>query len=202
MGRGCSTGSREAATAHVCAHRSGGRTGAINLFECVRDDWGYCVAKHIAVLGVIATLFLNWIADEAKAWLPWCARRFFDLSVRLLPVSERDRYSEEWCRHIDSFPGAGLASAQFVLAALKIRAFLIKETLALRWIQYRTRTAMIGLLVYCWLNVQLARIFSTQKPVPREYSVESSNLVIAVLVILIAFVLTQHSSKLQPTGLA
>ncbi len=202
MGARCSAGSREAATAHLRAHRSGGRTGAINLFEGVRDDWGYCLAKHIAVLGVIATLLLNWISDEAKAWLPWCARRFFDLSVRLLPVSERERYSEEWRAHIESFPGAGLTSAQFVLAALEIRAFVIKQALLQRWIKYRTHTAVIGLLAYCWLNVQMARIFGTQKPVAREYSVENSNLVIAVIVIVIAFVLIERSSEPRPAGLA
>jgi hypothetical protein len=202
MGTRCSAGSREAATAHLRAHRSGGRTGAINLFEGVRDDWGYCLAKHIAVLGVIATLLLNWIADEAKAWLPWCARRFFDLSVRLLPASERERYSEEWRGHIESFPGAGLTSAQFVLAALEIRAFLMKEALLYRWMKYRTHTAVIGLLAYCWLNVQMARIFGTQKPVTREYSVENSNLAIAALVILIAFVMIERSREPQPTGMA
>jgi hypothetical protein len=202
MGTGCSTGSREAATAHVRAHRSGERTGAINLFEGVRDDWGYCLAKHIAVLGVIATLLLNWIADEAKAWLPWCARRFFDLSVRLLPTSERERYSEEWRGHIESFPGAGLASAQFVLAALGIRTFLMKEALMRRWMKYRTRTALIILFAYCWLNLQMARIFGTQKPVTSEYSVENSNLVIAVIVIVIAFVLIERSPEPRPTGIA
>jgi hypothetical protein len=202
MGTRCSTGSREAATADVCAHGSGGRAGAINLFEGVRDDWGYCLAKHIAVLGVITTLLLNWIADEAKAWLPWCARRFFDLSVRLLPASERERYSEEWRGHIESFPGAGLASAQFVLAALEIRAFLIKGALLQRWMKYRTRTAVMGLLAYCWLNVQMARIFGTQKPVAHEDSAENSNLAIAVLVILIAFVLMERSPEPQPTGMA
>lgn len=201
MGRRCSTGSREAKTAHVCAHCSGGTAGAINLFEGVRNDWGDRVAKHIAVLGVIATLLLNWIADEAKAWLPWCARRFFDLSVCLLPASERERYSEEWCGHIESFPGTGLASAQFVLAALGIRAFLMKEALLQWWMQCRTRTALIGLLAYCWLNVQMAQIFGTQKSVVREYSVENSNLMIAVLVILIAFVLIERSSEPQHTGL-
>jgi len=156
------------------------------------------VAKHIAVLGVIATLLLNWIADEAKAWLPWCAHRFFDLSVRLLPASERERYSEEWRGHIESFPGTGLASAQFVLAALEIRALLMKEALQRGWMHYRVRTALIGLLAYCWVNVQVARVFGTQKPVAREYSIENSNLVIVVLVILIAFVLIGRSSEPQP----
>ncbi len=202
MGTWCSTGSREAATAHLRAHRSGGRTGTINLFEGVRDDWGYCLAKHIAVLGVIATLLLNWIADEAKAWLPWCARRFFDLSVRLLPASERERYSEEWRAHIESFPGAGLTLAQFVLAALEIRAFVIKQALLQRWMKYRTHTAVIGFLAYCWLNVQMARIFGTQKPVARGYPVENSNLAIAILVVLIAFVMIERSHEPQPTGIA
>lgn len=160
------------------------------------------MAKHIAVLGVIATLLLNWIVDEAKAWLPWCARRFFDLSVRLLPTSERERYSEEWRGHIESFPGIGLASAQFVLAALEIRVFLMKEALLQRWMQYWMRTVLIGLLAYCWLNAQTAQIFGTQKPVAREYSVENSSLVIAVLVIVIAFVLIKRSPEPQPTGMA
>lgn len=79
------------------------------------------MAKHIAVLGVIATLLVNWLSDEAKAWLPWCGRKFFDLSVRLLPPCERERYSEEWRGHIESFPGTGFVSVQFILAALQIR---------------------------------------------------------------------------------
>jgi hypothetical protein len=154
------------------------------------------------VLGVIASLLLKWIADEAKAWLPWCARRFFDLSVRLLPASERARYSEEWHGHIESLPGTVLAAAQFVLAALGIRAFLMKEALLQRFMHYRTRIVLISLLAYFWLTVQLARIFGMQKPVAREHSVENSNLVIAVLVILIAFILIKRSSEPQPTGMA
>lgn len=36
---------------------------------------GCCVAKQIAVLGVISTLRLHWSADEANACLTWCARK-------------------------------------------------------------------------------------------------------------------------------
>jgi hypothetical protein len=167
------------------------------LFKGVRDDWGYCVAKHITVLGVIATFLVSWLSNEAKAWLPWCARRFFDISVRLLPVSERERYSEEWRGHIESFPGTGFASAQFLLAAFEIRGLLMKDVILQRWMHYRTRAAWIGFLVYCWLNVHLSRIFGSQKPSTRESSMENSNLVIAALLILIVFVLMEQSSKKQ-----
>ncbi|MGD0443485.1 MAG: hypothetical protein ABSA39_06070 [Edaphobacter sp.] len=155
------------------------------------------MAKHIAVLGVTATLLVNWLSNEAKAWLPWCARRFFDISVRLLPASRRERYSEEWRGHIESFPGTGLASAQFLLAAFEIRGLLMKDVFLRRWIHYRTHAVWIGFLVYCWLNVQLSRIFGSQKPSTREPSVENSNLVIAALLILIMFVLMEQSSKKQ-----
>jgi hypothetical protein len=61
---------------------------------------------------------------------------------------------------------------------------------------------LIGLLAYCWLNAQMAQIFGTQKPMAREYSVENSSLMIAVLIILIAFVLIKRSPEPQPTGMA
>ena len=153
------------------------------------------MAKHVAVLGVIATLLVNWLSDEIKAWLPWCARRFFDLSVRLLPPSERERYSEEWRGHIQSFPGMGFASAQFFLAALQIRGVVMKGVVVERWVHYRARTIWIGFLVYCWLNVSWNKIFGSQKPSTHELSGENSNLIIAVLVILIAFVLMEQSKK-------
>jgi len=159
------------------------------------------LAKHVAVLGVIATLLVNWLSDETKAWIPWCARKFFDLSVRLLPPAERERYSEEWRGHIQSFPGTGFASAQFFLAALQIRGVVMKGVVVERWVHYRARAVWIGFLVFCWLNVRWNRIFGSQKPSTHELTAENSNLIVAVLVILIAFVWMEQSKK-QSTAMA
>lgn len=159
------------------------------------------MAKHVAVFGIIATLLVNWFSDEVKAWLPWCARRFFDLSLRLLPPSERERYSEEWRGHIQSFPGTGFASAQFLLAALEIRGLVMKDVVVERWIHYRARAVWIGFLVYCWLNVRWNKIFGAQKTSTHELSKENSNLIIAVLLILFAFVVMEQSTK-QSTAMA
>jgi hypothetical protein len=117
--------------------------------------------------------------------------------MRLLPPSERERYSEEWRGHIESLPGTGFASAQFLLAALEIRGLLMRDRFLERWTHYRSRAVWIGFVVYCWLNVQLSRIFGSQKSSTNESAAENSNLVVAVLVILIAFVLSQQSSKQQ-----
>lgn len=160
------------------------------------------MAKHVAILGAIATLLLNWISDETKAWLPWCARRFFDLSVGLLPESERERYSEEWREHIESYPGTGFSSAQFLVAALEIRGLLMKDRFFERCLDYRARAVWIGFLVYCWLNVHLTRIFGLQKASTREPPAENSNLVLALLLILIAFVWMEQSSKKQSMATA
>jgi len=160
------------------------------------------LAKHVTVFGVIAAFLLKWIADETRAWLPWCARRFFDLSLRLLPPSERERYSEEWLGHVESLPGTGFASAQFFLAALQIRGLVMKDVVVERCIHYRARAVWFGFLVYCWLSVRWNKIFGSQKPPStHDMSAENSNLVVAALVILIAFVLMEQSRK-QSTAMA
>lgn len=51
-------------------------------------------------------------------------------------------------------------------AILKTAAQLVALEL-----EYRTCTALIGQLAYCWLNVQLARIFGTQKPVALDFCI-------------------------------
>lgn len=155
------------------------------------------MAKHIAVIGVAGALFLSWIADEVKAWIPWCARHFFDLSVRLLPDSERERFSEEWRGHIESLPGTGLASAQFILAALEIRFLVMKEALLQWWTGYCAHFSLMGLLVYCWLKGKLSARMETQELVADRNSIEISNQAIAVFVILSAFVLLDHASQRQ-----
>jgi hypothetical protein len=164
------------------------------------------VAKHIAVLALIATFLLNrvlnWFFDEVKAWIPWCASRFFDVSVRLLPPDERERYSEEWRRHIESLPGIGLASAQFIVAAFRIRTFLMMDNFLQWWMQFRMRSALIVMFAYWWLNAQATRVVGTRKPVAGKHPVENPNLVVAVVVILVAFLLMERSPDPQPTGIA
>ena len=154
------------------------------------------MAKHIAFIGVAGALFLSWIADEVKAWIPWCARHFFDLSVRLLPDSEQERFSEEWRGHIESLPGTVLASVQFALAALEIRSVVLKESLLQRWEGYRVRVFLMGLLVYCGLKAKLSAGGATKKElVTSGNSMGISNQAVAAFVILSAFILLDHASQ-------
>jgi hypothetical protein len=157
------------------------------------------VAKHVTVLGIVAAFLAKWVADEAKAWLPWCARRFFDLSVGLLPASERERFSEEWCGHIESFPGSGFASAQFVWAALEIRLFVVKDSIHQAWILFRAHAALFGFLAYCWLNMRLTRFFRMKKPVAPESATEPSSLIVGLLLVLIAIALFKNAPETEPT---
>jgi hypothetical protein len=94
---------------------------------------------------------------------PVCARRFFDLSVGLLPASERERFSEEWCAHVESFPGSGFPSTQLVWAALEIRFFVVKDSIHQAWILFRGRAALFRFLAYCWLKMRLTRFFGMKK---------------------------------------
>ncbi len=199
MGRRCSGGVRQAATSYVPTHPKGGRAGSIHLRQGIRDDWGCCVAKHVTVLGIIATLLAKLIADETKAWLPWCARRFFDLSVRLLPASERARFSEEWCSHIESFPGSTFVSAQFVWAALEIRFYVIKNSIHQAWILFRASAALFCIFAYCWLNMRLNRFFGMKRTVAPESATEPSRLIVGFIIILIAIVLFKKAPETEST---
>lgn len=149
-------------------------------------------------LGIVAMLLLKWLADDAKAWLAWCAQRFFDLSVRLLPLSERERYGEEWRGDIESLPGTAVCTAQFVWAALTIRALVIREALLQGWTLLRIQTAIVGLLLYCWLNTRMARS-GTEKSLIHEHSGEGSNLAIGLALVLIA-VAWIRQSQLRAAG--
>jgi hypothetical protein len=166
------------------------------------NDRGSCVAKHLVVPEFIAALLFKWISDETKAWLPWFARCFFDLSVRLLPRAERERYSEEWCEHIQSLPGTSLASVQFVWAALEIRALLAKEALSAMWTRFRMRAVLFGLLAYWWMSSKVSHMAGRERPMIQERSTESSNLIIGFILILIAMAWSQQSKKQQATATA
>ena len=160
------------------------------------------MAKGVTVFGIIVAFLAKWIADEAKAWLPWCARKFFDLSVRLLPVSERERFSEEWCSHVESFPGSSLASVHFVWAALGIRFFVVKESILESWMLFRARATFLGILAYYSVNARLSRFFGSNKPVVHEPGTEGSNLVAGFVVVLIAIALFTNLFKTEPTAAA
>ncbi|MFP5234326.1 MAG: hypothetical protein ACLGSD_00365 [Acidobacteriota bacterium] len=160
------------------------------------------MAKGVAVLSLVGLWLLKWAGDELKACLPWCARRFFEVSVRLLPASERERYGEEWHAHLDSFPGTALSSAQFFWAAITIRALANKEALLRRWIAFRTRAVVFGVIVYCYAAAQLSRFGSLRKPVIHEASVENSKWILALLVMVVAFAWLKQGSEPYPSGTA
>ena len=156
------------------------------------------MAKGVTVLGILTTFLAKCAIDEVRAWLPWCARRFFDLSVRLLPLSEKERYSEEWRSHIESFPGSSLASAHFIWAALEIRFLVTMNATHERWTRFRAHAVLFGLVVYCWLGVRLPRVFGAEKPVSLGSAAQNSNLLLGVLLIAIAFVLCKQQSEALP----
>lgn len=156
------------------------------------------MAKAITVLGILATLLAEWVVDEIRAWLPWCARRFFDLSLRLLPPSERERYGEEWLSHIESFPGSSVTSAHFVWAALSIRVFVTMNVFCERWTRLRDRTILFGVLSYFWVAFRISRILGVERSMSSADAAQNSNLLMSVFLILVCFVLLRELSETRP----
>jgi Bacterial sugar transferase len=67
------------------------------------------------------------LTDEMKAWTPWTIERILRSAVSVLPESERERFEEEWCSHIDEVPGQIgklYTACGFLLAARKMAASL------------------------------------------------------------------------------
>lgn len=153
------------------------------------------MAKHITIFGIIAAFVAKWIVDEAKAWTPWCARRLFDVSICLLPATERQRYSEEWCGHLESLPGTVVASTQFIWAAMAIRLLVLKRALMKGWLQFRSRAIVFGVIAYCWLSVRLTRLFGSGKSTLQKGSTADSNLIVWLVIIIIAMVAFENLSK-------
>ncbi|WP_089407118.1 hypothetical protein [Granulicella rosea] len=155
------------------------------------------MAKHLAVAGIVTAFLLKYLTDEAKAWLPWCARRFFDVSICLLPQSERERYSEEWCTHLLSFPGTGFASLQFIWAALSIRALILREELVTMWSQLRLLAVTYRVLSYCWLRMKISRIFGGATIGARDGSSVDANVIGVLIFLILALAWCKQSERQQ-----
>jgi hypothetical protein len=73
---------------------------------------------------VVGGVIVKVVADDAREWAPWAARRLLDGAVQRLPESKRERCAEEWPADLDERPGviAKLYTAlSFHIAAFKIR---------------------------------------------------------------------------------
>lgn len=75
------------------------------------------------IVSLLISIFGKLIAEEVKDWLPAIASCITSRAVGILPEEMRERYSEEWCSHMDDVPGrlAKIFTALgFALAALKV----------------------------------------------------------------------------------
>jgi len=66
---------------------------------------GHLLAVFGLIGGILAAAFTAQVADEIKAWIPWLTKRLVERSVSRLPASLKDRYKEEWSRHVEDTPG-------------------------------------------------------------------------------------------------
>jgi hypothetical protein len=66
---------------------------------------GHLLAVFGLIRGILAAAFTAQVADEIKAWIPWLTKRLVERSVSRLPASLKDRYKEEWSRHVEDTPG-------------------------------------------------------------------------------------------------
>ena len=45
------------------------------------------------------------MADDSEEWAQWLTRCWLALAIRRLPVSDQERYREEWAADLDDTPG-------------------------------------------------------------------------------------------------
>jgi hypothetical protein len=101
---------------------------------------GHLVTFLCAIGGILASALSNQIADEFKAWTPWLTNRLIALSASRLPKRLKERYKEEWSRHVEDTPGQVgkiAVAAGFLKASHTIRSSHIKDsTSALQRLHY------------------------------------------------------------------
>jgi hypothetical protein len=76
------------------------------------------------VKAIIVAMIAKLGADEAKAWLPTMTEWLLEIAASRLPVSEQERYREEWRADLLAFPGEfskGIRALGFVCAAFRMR---------------------------------------------------------------------------------
>lgn len=53
----------------------------------------------------LKSLFGSVLTEEWKAWAPYCARQLMFGAVKRLPLTQRERYLEEWTADLEATPG-------------------------------------------------------------------------------------------------
>jgi hypothetical protein len=81
----------------------------------------------IGLGGLFTALLTAALADEIKAWMPQVIKRIIRRAVEQLPVSQRERYGEEWRSYVSEAPGQIgllLRALGLLLAAPKMASIL------------------------------------------------------------------------------
>jgi hypothetical protein len=91
---------------------------------------GHLVAFLCVIGGILASALSNQVADEFKAWTPWLTNRLIEFSVSRLPQNLKERYREEWSRHVEDTPGqvGKIAVAAGFLKASQTIGWRIKDS--------------------------------------------------------------------------
>ena len=58
-----------------------------------------------ALLGLIGAAFAKLLADEYKAWSPTLNSYILAVAARMVPIEQRERFSEESSSHLNDLPG-------------------------------------------------------------------------------------------------
>ena len=109
------------------------------------------------------------LADEAKAWLPTLTEWFVKVAIRRLPISQHERYTEEWRSHICELPGDVsklMTAVGYVVAAGKIRVVLELSERAL-FQSLGAKASAVGLLfLFLPMFLYLAILIKIDSPGP------------------------------------
>lgn len=84
---------------------------------------GVMITIAIGIASVLGAVLSQLLTEELKAWTPWFVDHLIRCAVQRLPHAHRERFTEEWKRHIEDTPGclAKLAVAShLVVGAIRI----------------------------------------------------------------------------------
>ena len=78
-----------------------------------------------ALVTLVIAILAKLLADDSKEWAQWLTRCWLALAIRSLPVSDQERYREEWAADLDDTPGT--LAKLIVAVQLPFAAWLLRE---------------------------------------------------------------------------
>lgn len=126
---------------------------------------GVLMMIFAALGGLIGTVAVGLLKDEATAWLPSLNRWILSLALSRVPSADRDRYAEEWSAHILDYPGklsqlfqsirflrAGMAMEEFDIEFVRRKRIAIAICFSLSFIAQTLADSFVGTGHNFWIE--------------------------------------------------